>query len=190
MVVAGGCRRRPPALPVATLFWHRRVSFMKILVDGLYRLIQVLITTLMGLLIVPVTMQVLSRYTDLIPSYIWTEEVARFCFMWIVMLGAMIAVRDGTHFDLDILPRPRTAKGRAQARLLVHIAMVSVAFIFLVYGFPFAQFGLDQHSELTGISMVTIHIAWPIAGFVWLIFLAEKIYDDMLLYRGGERDAK
>jgi TRAP-type C4-dicarboxylate transport system permease small subunit len=163
---------------------------MKFFIDGLYRLIQVLITVLMGLLIVPVTMQILSRYTDLIPSYIWTEEVARFCFMWIVMLGAMIAVRDGTHFDLDILARPRTAAGQAVARLIVHGAMILVALIFLIYGFPFAQFGLDQHSELTGISMVTIHIAWPIAGFVWLVFLAEKVHADIRRYRGGVHDAR
>ena len=54
-------------------------------------------------------MQILARYVDFIPRYIWTEEVARFCFIWIIMLGAMIAVRDDTHFDVDVLPQPRTA---------------------------------------------------------------------------------
>src|SRR5918996_1177405 len=74
-------------------------------VNGYYRLLQVLLTLLMTALIVPVTMQILSRYTGMIPRYIWTEEIARFCFIWIVMIGAMIAVRDGTHFDVDVLPK-------------------------------------------------------------------------------------
>ncbi len=162
---------------------------MKSIIDRVYRALQVAITLLMGLLIVPVTLQILSRYTEFIPAFIWTEEVARFCFIWIVMLGAMIAVRDGTHFDLDVLPRPKTPLGQGFARLIVDVAMTLVALIFLGYGFPFASFGADQHSELTGISMLTIHIAWPLAGLIWLLFLGERIHADLRLMRGRADDA-
>ncbi|MDG2167327.1 MAG: TRAP transporter small permease subunit, partial [Opitutales bacterium] len=60
--------------------------------EGYYRILKALLTLLMGLIIVPVSLQILSRYTGIIPRYIWTEEVARFCFVWIIMIGAMIAV--------------------------------------------------------------------------------------------------
>ena len=66
-------------------------------------------------MIVPVTLQIFSRFIDFIPRYIWTEEAARFCLIWLIMLGATIAVRDGTHFDVDVLPTPKTAKGKAVA---------------------------------------------------------------------------
>ena len=46
-----------------------------------------------AILIVPVTLQIISRYTALIPSWIWTEELSRFLFIWMVMLGAMIGIR-------------------------------------------------------------------------------------------------
>lgn len=151
---------------------------------GLYRGLQVVITLLMGLLIVPVSLQIFSRYVGFIPRYIWTEEVARFCLVWIIMLGAMIAVRDGTHFDVDILPTPSTASGRLIARLIVHIGVGLVALTFLWFGFRFAMFGFDQTSELTGLNMLTIHIAWPVAGLVMLMFLAEKVVDDLALRRG------
>ena len=78
---------------------------MRIVLEGYYRLLKIVLTVLMTLLIIPVSMQILSRYTGLIPRYIWTEEIARFCFVWIILIGAMIAVRDGTHFDVDVLPR-------------------------------------------------------------------------------------
>jgi len=32
-----------------------------------------------GIIIIPVTLQVISRYTPLIPSYIWTEEMRGSC---------------------------------------------------------------------------------------------------------------
>ncbi len=151
----------------------------------LYRMLQFVLTALMAIMIIPVTLQIASRFFDFIPRYIWTEEVARFCLMWLIMLGATIAVRDGTHFDVDVLPTPKTAQGRAMGRLLVHVAMFLVALIFIGFGWRFAMFGYDQSSEMTGINMLSIHIAWPLAGILWFLFLLEKMLDDLKLYREG-----
>jgi TRAP-type C4-dicarboxylate transport system permease small subunit len=105
------------------------------------------------------------------------------------MLGASVAVRDGTHFDVDVLPHPKTAAGLALGRMVVHAAIFLVALIFLAFGWRFAQFGYDQSSELTGINMVTIHIAWPFAGFTWVVFTLEKFYDDFQLMKTGKGSA-
>jgi TRAP-type C4-dicarboxylate transport system permease small subunit len=145
--------------------------------DRYYLFLQTVVTTLMGLLIVPVTLQIVSRYTALIPRWIWTEEVARFCFVWIIMVGAMIAVRDGTHFDVDVLPRPKTPRGAAVTRLLVCGLMLVMAFVFVGYGYDYARFGWQQSSELTGVNMIVMHIAYPLAGVTWVLFLGEKVVD-------------
>lgn len=153
----------------------------------IYRLLQVVLTVLIAVMIVPVTLQIASRFFDFIPRYIWTEEVARFCLMWLIMIGATIAVRDGSHFDVDVLPAPKTAHGQAVARMTVHGAMLLVALIFVAFGWRFALFGFDQQSELTGINMLVIHIAWPLAGLCWLSFLLEKLVDDYHVYTGSRR---
>ena len=153
---------------------------------GYYRLLQFLLTLLMGLLIVPVSMQVLSRYTGLIPRYIWTEEVARFCFMWIIMLGAMIAVRDGTHFDVDVLPHSSNPLVELIMKLIVYAVMLAVAVTFVMWGYDFAVLGSRQQSEISGLPMLTIYIAWPIAGATWILFLVEKVWDDINEYRVGK----
>ena len=153
------------------------------ILDGYYRLLQVALTVLMTALIVPVALQILSRYTGVIPRYIWTEEIARFCFIWIVMIGAMIAVRDGTHFDVDVLPKG-TAKVEAGLRIFVHVAMLLAALIFVTYGYQFAKFGSIQHSEIAGLPMLAIYIAWPLAGVTWIAFLGEKFREDLRIFRG------
>ena len=157
---------------------------MKTILDAYYRLLQILITLLMFVLIVPVSMQILSRYTGLIPRYIWTEEIARFCFIWIVMIGAMIAVRDGTHFDLDVLPRAASRKVEGAFCLFVHFAMLLASGIFLFYGYEFARFGALQYSEIAGLPMLTIYIAWPLAGATMVLFLIEKFIEDVRIFRG------
>jgi TRAP-type transport system small permease protein len=156
---------------------------MKKAIDLFYRALQIIITVLMMVLVVPVVMQILSRFTDLIPRYIWTEEVARFCFIWIIMIGSMIAVRDGTHFDLDVWPKPKSRRALAISRLIVHVAMLLMALTFVGFGYQFALFGFDQESELTGLNMIAMHVAWPVAGLAFTVFLAEKIWADVGLLR-------
>ena len=159
---------------------------MKKFLDGYYRLLQVLLTLLMGLLMVPVTMQIFSRYIGLIPRYIWTEEIARFCFIWIILIGAMIAVRDGSHFAVDLLPNPKTKRGAAVGRMFVDFIIFLVALIFIVWGWPLVQFGLLQSSEIADLPMITIYIAWPLAGVTWILFLGEKLADNIRLFRGND----
>ena len=52
-------------------------------------------------------------------SRLLTEEAARFCFVWIIMIGSMIAVRDRSHFDVDLLPHPKTPRQKGLAGLVV-----------------------------------------------------------------------
>ena len=142
-----------------------------------------LLAALMGLIIVPVALQVLSRYTGIIPRYIWTEEVARFCFVWIIMIGSMIAVRDKAHFEVDVLPQPKTSRGRAIGGLIVHGGMLLMAVAFAWYGVEFAKFGFIQTSEMSGINMLSIYISFPLAGVTWAVFLLEKLVADVRLLR-------
>lgn len=157
---------------------------MRKFIKGYYRLLKVILTLLMGLIIVPVALQIISRYTGVIPRYIWTEEVARFCFVWIIMIGAMIAVRDESHFDVDLLPHPLTNRTQGFRNLIVHVAIAVMGGFFCFYGYKFAQFGFRQNSEMSGINMATIYVSFPLAGVTWLLFLAEKLVEDVKLIRG------
>jgi TRAP-type transport system small permease protein len=158
---------------------------MKTFLSKYYRLLQTIITALMGLIIVPVTLQIVSRYIGIIPRYIWTEEAARFCFMWIILIGAMIAVRDGTHFEVDILPTPKSPRGEAIMKLIVYFFMLIMAFVFVSYGYSYAAFGYTQTSELTGINMAFMHGIYLLAGLTWLLFLGENILVAVSVLRGN-----
>ena len=149
------------------------------ILDGYYQVLKVLLTALMMLLIVPIALQILSRYLDFLPRFIWTEEIARFCFVWIIMLGAIVAVRDGTHFDVDVLPHTISRRVALVVSLFVHVAMFCVAATFIYYGYDFLVLGARQQSEISGLPMVTIYAAWPVAGVSWTLFLFERVVKDL-----------
>jgi TRAP-type C4-dicarboxylate transport system permease small subunit len=136
-----------------------------------------------GLLIIPVSLQIFSRYTELIPSYIWTEEMARFMFIWTIMLGAMVGVRESTHFEVDLWPQlsPRAA---AAVRLLSRLGVFAIACVFVFAGITFTKFAWNRTSELADLPLWLIHIAWPVTGFTWIVFLGEQMLDDLRIMSG------
>lgn len=154
---------------------------------GIYgRLLDILLATSVAILVIPVSLQIFSRFTALIPHYIWTEEMARFLFVWTVMIGAMVGVRDSAHFEVDLLPR-LGARGEAFARLLGRFGILAIAIIFVFAGIEFTRFGWNRISELAELPLWLIHVAWPITGLTWLVFLGPQIASDIRTVIGGDR---
>ncbi len=156
---------------------------MRKLLDGYYHLLNVLLVATVAILIVPVSIQIFSRYTALIPAWIWTEEMARFFFIWMIMIGAMIAIRDGAHFDVDLWPQ-LAPKADAALRIVAQLFILILALVFIWYGIRFVQFGWNQTSELAELPMAWIFVAWPLAGFTWVAFLGERFLDNLRLLSG------
>ncbi len=157
---------------------------MRRFIDFYHRLLTWLMVGTIAVLIVPVTLQILSRYTGLIPSWIWTEEASRFLFIWMVMLGAMIGIREHTHFEVDVWP-DLGPKATALLRVVSHCFVLVFALVFVWWGIKFVVFGWNQLSELAEMPMPYIFLAWPIAGFTWLLFLGESLLDNVRILRGG-----
>lgn len=136
-----------------------------------------------AVIVVPVTLQMVSRYTDLIPPYIWTEEMARFLFIWMIMIGAMIGVREASHFEVDVWPK-LSRRSEAAVRIAARLGILALALVFVVGGIEFTRFAWYRTSELADLPLWMIHIAWPAAGVTWLIFLGEQFYDEVRILFG------
>ena len=163
---------------------------VKQILAGYDRVLRFVITWLMILLVIPVTLQIVSRYTEIIPRYIWTEEAARFLFIWIIMIGSILAVRDETHFNVDVLPKPKTARGKALATLWVDLAILVMAAMFVWFGTAFVKFGYSQTSELTGINMVFIFGSFLLAGVSWVAVVAERTIANLPVLIGGAHGSR
>ena len=148
------------------------------LADWYATLLRWLLALAVGVLIFPVSLQIFSRYTELIPSYIWTEEMARFLFIWMIMIGAMLGIREGRHFEVDIWPR-LAPRPQAVLRLVSNFAVLAFALVFVWAGIEFTRFAWNRISELAELPLWLIHIAWPLAGATWLIFTGEQLWDNV-----------
>ena len=145
---------------------------------GYSALLRWLLAIAVGILIFPVSLQIFSRYTELIPSYIWTEEMARFLFVWMIMIGAMLGIHENRHFEVDVWPR-LAPRPQAALRLVSHLAVLVFALVFVWAGIEFTCFAWNRISELAELPLWLIHIAWPVTGVTWLVFLGEQAWDNL-----------
>ncbi|WP_341368930.1 TRAP transporter small permease [Yoonia sp. BS5-3] len=152
--------------------------FLDTLCNGL----RVLLGLLIAALAIPVGMQVLARYTGIIPVYLWTEELATFIFVWAVMVGAMIAVWDGTHFDVRVIPDAKSPLLKLLQDGFVLIMITGFALIFAWYGIEYAEFGSIQNSTMMRANMLVTHITVPIAGVMWTLFASYRLYEAVMAY--------
>jgi TRAP-type transport system small permease protein len=140
------------------------------------RLLSWLLAFSVAVLIIPVSLQIFSRYTELIPSYIWTEEMARFFLVWTVMIGAMLGIRESRHFEVDVWPR-LAPRAEAALRLVTDLAVLGFALVFVWAGWEFTRFAWNRISELAELPLWLIHMAWPITGVTWMLFIGEQAWD-------------
>ncbi len=147
------------------------------------RLLSALLVFSVAVLIIPVSLQIFSRYTALIPSYIWTEEMARFLFVWMIMIGAMVGIREGSHFEVDVWPRlaPRPA---AALKIVTSLFVLAFAAVFIWGGWLFTRFAWNRVSELAELPLWMIHAAFPLAGLTWVLFQGEHLLDAIKVLAG------
>ncbi len=163
-------------------------TFLQILgrVTAAYsRLLSWLLVAAVAILIVPVSLQIFSRYTSLIPSYIWTEEMARFLFVWMIMIGAMVGIRESTHFDVDVWPE-LGARATALLKIVSSVFILGFALVFVWWGWEFTRFAWHRTSELADLPLWLIHIAWPLTGLTWLLFQGEHMINAIRVLAGHD----
>ncbi len=157
------------------------------ILEGFCQLLRIAVGCLVAALIVPVTMQVLARYTGIIPVYLWTEELSTFLFVWMVMLGSIIAVWEDTHFDVRVIPDAKSPIGKLLQDGFVLVFVSLFALLFAYYGIGYAKFGAIQTSVMLQINMLIIYITVPFAGVCWASFSIFKLWRVVQQYKFSSR---
>ena len=155
-------------------------------VDAYYRLLTFLIVATVVILLVPVALQIFSRFLPFVPRYIWTEEMARFMFVWTIMIGAMVGIRESQHFEVDVWPE-LSRRSEAAVRILARLGVLAMAVVFVWGGLEFTRFAWNRTSELADLPLWMIHVAWPVAGVTWIVFAGEQILDETQILLGAKQ---
>jgi TRAP-type C4-dicarboxylate transport system permease small subunit len=153
------------------------MNILFMLISKLDVALKYLLITLMALLLIDVSWQVLTRFVLPKPSS-FTEELARFLLIWIGLLGAAHAYRHKMHLGVDIFVKSMS-KGKAQAtNHIVQLMTLAFSISVLIYGgskLVLLAFHLEQRSAAMQINMGLVYLALPISGVLFALFAIERL---------------
>lgn len=112
----------------------------------------------------------------------WSEEVARYLFVWIVFIGGAWAVPDDAHFRMDLLLSLTRGLSRRLVIWFSCACMAVFALVMLVYGVYLVFSVASQISPALRISMAIPYSALPLSGLLIIIHAAE------LAFKAGAAD--
>ena len=107
-------------------------------------------------------------------GFFWTEELARFIFIWLCFLTAAIIVQRREHFAVPFLDMWLSLKGQRIKEMVIAGVMVGVMVLILVYGVKLAEFVKLQTSPALGISMKYVYYAAPATSVLMIIFFVGQ----------------
>ncbi|ABR73527.1 TRAP transporter small permease [Actinobacillus succinogenes] len=158
------------------------------LISLLDRILAAFCIVLCAALVVSVVWQVFSRYVLNDPSTV-TDELARFLFIWVGLVGAAYGLGKKKHLAIDLLLMKLEKSPKKQAFLQLVINTISIFFIVVIMCYGGMKLVLDtiaagQVSPVLGIQMGLVYLALPVSGFFMLVFLVRDFIADIRQFSG------
>lgn len=125
--------------------------------------------TLMGILLITMVTvifaQVISRFVFNSPLS-WSEELARYLFIWIIFIGASVAVREKAHFGIDFFVELFPNNLQKIMEYVSYLSMIIFAGVMIIYGIEMVKWTHMQISPSLHIHMSLPNLAIPVSGML------------------------
>ena len=121
-----------------------------------------------------VVLQVFFRYV-LQDSLVWSDEVARYCFVWSSLLAASVIVGRNDHFTIPILVDLLPKRVQAAFDLLCLLIFMVFTVILIVNGM---QWGWRMRNAVSSVMQVPqglVYAIVPFSGFYMLLHLTVRL---------------
>ena len=132
------------------------------------------IVAVFGSMIAITFLQVVFRYALTAPLP-WSEEAARYCFVWIVFLGAAVGLERGFHLGVDLLVNRMPASLRRHIEMVSNILIAGFALVVIYASVPVLELNSMQRSPALGIQMTWIYLAIPTSMALILLITLVRI---------------
>lgn len=117
--------------------------------------------------VIVIFMQVVARKV-FNTSLSWSEELARYIFIWQCWLGVSLAYKNNSHIRLDMLIDRLKGKKRSIAELFVLLIMLVFNIFLIKIGIEYMQSAMKLHTTGTVIKvpMAFVILSLPFSSFI------------------------
>lgn len=141
------------------------------------KVVALALVILMGIMVLNVTWQVVSRYVFQAPSS-FTDELSRYMLIWLGMLGSAYVAGQNNHLAIDILPQKLTGKPKMRLMIFIHIVIIAFVLPVMILGggnLVYITYVLEQKSATLQVPLAYIYAIIPISGLLVLYYQISSI---------------
>lgn len=130
---------------------------------------------LFALLVVLVTWQVVTRLVLSAPS-VWTEEAARYVFIWLSFVGIAVATGEKADVAIDYFVGKAPVPVQRVLEIVVYLATLTFAVVVMVWGgWANAQQNWAQANPVLPVSAGVLYLAVPVSGVLMTVYLVHHL---------------
>jgi TRAP-type C4-dicarboxylate transport system permease small subunit len=148
---------------------------MKKTVDLFFKLLEFLVVASLVAMVIMVFGNVVLRY-GFNSGITVSEELSRYCFIWLTYIGAMIAMRERGHLGVDTLVKHLPVMGKKVCLFISEALMLFCNGLFILGTWEMHELQVTNVSPVVGISMIWIYGIGYVVGVVMALFNLNVLY--------------
>jgi TRAP-type C4-dicarboxylate transport system permease small subunit len=144
-------------------------------IDLFFKLLELLVVACMLAMVVMVFGNVVLRY-GFNSGITVSDEMSRYCFIWLTYIGAMIAMREKGHLGVDTLVKHLPINGKKICLFMSEGLMLFCNGLFVLGTWKSHELQVTNVSPVVGISMIWIYGVGYVVGTVMGLFNIHVLY--------------
>ncbi|PUE47878.1 TRAP transporter permease DctQ [Limnohabitans sp. 2KL-1] len=148
---------------------------MQKLIDYFFKLLEFLVVACLVAMVIMVFGNVVLRY-GFNSGIDISDEMSRYCFIWLTYIGAMVAMREKGHLGVDTLVLRLSLNGKKLCYFLSEVMMLGCNLLFLLGTWKMHELQVTNVSTVVGISMIWVYGIGYVVGFVMSVMNVNQLY--------------
>jgi TRAP-type C4-dicarboxylate transport system permease small subunit len=145
------------------------------LAHSLMRRLEALIGVILALMVVLVFGNVVLRY-GFNSGITVSEEVARYLFIWLTFIGAVIAMHEHAHLGVDSLLRALPRGGKLFCVVASDLLMLAAVGLLFHGSWKQTLINMDTRSPVSQVPLALIYVAGLVASVMMGVLLLRNLY--------------
>lgn len=128
------------------------------------------------------SLQILMRFVFKSPLA-WTDEAAKYSFVWGTMLGCAILVRTGGHSCVELLGNALKGVPKKLHAVVLDVCCLVLYGVIVYGGVVLMQAGSTSVSPALSLPMWLVYLIMPVSGAFMVLFQLEHFIRDLASFK-------
>ncbi|MDR1932731.1 MAG: TRAP transporter small permease [Spirochaetales bacterium] len=130
-----------------------------------------------------ILLQIFTRAFFKLP-FPWTDELARFAFIWFCLMGSVMTMRRNLHLGIDYFESKMSPRVKRYNRIGIQSLIIVFGLFIGIFGIQLLGIVKVQTSVVMRMPMTWVYVALPTAGFLYALLGVNGL----ALYLKGKKE--